>query len=145
MLAAGETLNVVLPPSQKLALPVTTGVFGKGVTVTSITLETADVQPLEIARTENEPAANTVMLLSVTPLLHKYVVLAAGLATLNVVAPPVQKLELPEIVGVFGKGVTVTFITLETAEVQPAEIARTENEPAAKTSIVLEVTPLLHK
>ena len=58
-------------------------------------------------------------------ILHKYVVLAAGFETLNVVLPPAQKLAVPEIVGALGSGVTVTAATCETAEVQPAEIART--------------------
>ncbi len=63
------------------------------------------------------------MLLAVVPLLHKYVVLAAGLEILNVVLPPSQKLVVPEILGVVGAGFTVTTVVAETALVQPLEIA----------------------
>ncbi len=86
------------------------------------------------------------MLFAVVPLLHKYVVFAAGLATLKVVFSPAQKLAVPEILGTLGKAFIVTTVAEETALVQPAAlIARTVKLPAAETVVLFAVVPLLHK
>jgi hypothetical protein len=58
-------------------------------------------------RTVKLPAAETVTLLPVVPLLHKYVMPATGEATLKTVLPPVQKLAVPEMLGVAGKAFTI--------------------------------------
>ena len=118
MLAAGvEILNVVFPPSQKLVVPEILGAVGTGFTEITVAAETALVQPLEIACTVKLPAADTVMLFAVVPLLHKYVVLAAGVEILSVVFPPSQKVVVPETVGVLGIALTVTAMALLIADV----------------------------
>jgi hypothetical protein len=72
MLATGfETLSVVLLPEQKLVVPEILGVFGAGLTETTVAAEAALVQPLEIACTVRLPAAEIATLFATVPLLHK--------------------------------------------------------------------------
>jgi hypothetical protein len=146
VLAGGlEILSVVFSPLQNVVVPAILGVLGSGVMFTIVALLTAEVQPLEIACTEKFPAAFVVMLFPVCPLLHKYMVFAAGLETLNVVLLPAQKVVVPAILGAVGSGVMFVTVALLTAEVQPLEIACTEKFPAAFVVMLFPVCPLLHK
>jgi hypothetical protein len=63
------------------------------------------------------------MLWVVAPLLHR---LPVAEDEVNTVELPAQNVLLPEMVGVVGKLVTVTAITLEVAEVHVPEITATE-------------------
>ena len=130
MLAVGlETLNVVFPPAQKLAVPdEILGVAGAAFTVTTIACEIALVQPLAIARAVKVPACVTVISSPMAPLLHKYVTLAPMAAMPKVALPPAQKLVAvaAAMIGVAGTGFTVTITVGANADVQPLEMARTE-------------------
>ena len=65
----------------------------------------------------------------------------------NTTLPPVQKVVGPpaEIVGVAGKGFTVTVIPGEAAEVQPATVTVTVTVPEVDTIIDWVVSPVDHK
>ena len=118
-----EEVKVVFPPAQKLLFPEMEGVVGKGVSVTPNTLLTALVHVPEITLTEKLPAFETVIVLVVAPLLHKFPVVAEEV---KVVFPPAQKLLFPEMVGVVGKGDSVTPKALLTVLVHVPEITLNE-------------------
>ena len=114
-------VNVTLPPAQNVVAPpaVIVGVAGKGFTVTLVANDVADVQPFALVFTTVKlPLAVTFILAVVAPLLHTLPVAALEV---NVTLPPAQNVVAPlaDIVGVDGKGFTVTLVANDVADVHP--------------------------
>ena len=121
---ADDEVSVVLPPVQKLNVPVIVGVAGGAVTVTVAATDAADTHPLtgSVTITVYVPAAVTTSVwlvapaIAVPPLYHW---LPVADEDVSVVLPPVQKLKVPVIVGVAGGAVTVTVAGADAADAQP--------------------------
>jgi hypothetical protein len=140
---AAEEVNVTDPPVQKVVeLPaVIVGVAGNGVTVTVVPADVAEVHPPEVTETVYVPSVVTVMDCVVAPVDQVFPVAEEDV---NVTDPPAQKvMELPAvIVGVAGKGVTVTVVPADVAEVHPPEVTETVYVPPVVTVMDCVVAPV---
>jgi hypothetical protein len=110
---AEDDVRVAVPPAQKEAGPVTTGVAGRGFAVTANGAEVAEHPLAFVNVTVNDPDAETVMDCVVAPVDQR---LPVADEEVSVTAAPAQNDAGPEITGVAGAGLAVTANAADAAE-----------------------------
>jgi hypothetical protein len=136
---AEDDVSVIVLPVQKEAGPLMVGVGGSALTVTTNAAEVAEQPLASVTLTENEPATVTVIDCVVAPVDQR---LPVAEEDVSVIVAPVQNELGPVMVGVAGRGLTVTAKAAEVAEQPLASVTLTENEPAAVTVIDCVVAPV---